>query len=358
MLFVIGLITSFHCIAMCGGINLSQTIKRNKREPQLAHNASPVKGSRLPAGAEGAGAESAAANGSKFSPRTFLNAALYNLGRVASYAIVGGLVGAIGSVFDFSNSGEAIIKLIAGLFMVIMALNMLGIFPVLRYLQPRLPRGLAAKLDGKLGSAGSPLIVGLLNGLMPCGPLQAMQIYALGTGSALLGALSMLVFALGTVPLVFAFGAAGSMLGSKFGKKVIKVGAAFVLILGVSMLMQSWNLSGLGNQLASQTRVSQSSDLPAPVIEGGVQVVKSKLSSGGYPEIAVKEGMPVRWTIEAKEGDINGCNYKMFIDEYGIEHEFTPGENIIEFTPERDGAIVYTCWMGMIRGLIIVEEEK
>jgi hypothetical protein len=183
-----------------------------------------------------------------------------------------------------------------------------------------------------------------------------MQIYALGTGSAMLGALSMLVFSLGTVPLVFAFGAAGSVLGNRFGKKVVKIGAVFVLVLGVSMLMQSWNLSGLGSQLTSKTLTEESAELPASVIEDGVQLVESKLSSGGYPEIAVKKGTPVRWTINAEEKNINGCNYKMFIDEYGIEHEFMPGENIIEFTPENDGAVVYTCWMGMIRGLIIVEE--
>ena len=49
---------------------------------------------------------------------------------------------------------------------------------------------------------------------------------------------------------------------------------------------------------------------------------------------------------------INGCNYKMVINTYGITHEFTPGENVIEFTPGESGTVQYTCWMGMINGKI------
>jgi sulfite exporter TauE/SafE len=284
MLFVVGLITSVHCLAMCGGINISQTLP--------SYTAPPAKGGCPRRGRGGVTA-----------------AALYNLGRIISYTLVGGIVGAVGSVFDFSSRAEAIIKLVAGLFMVVMALNMLGIFPILRYLQPRLPQGLAAKLDKKRENTKRPLVVGLLNGLMPCGPLQAMQIYALGTGSAILGALSMFVFSLGTVPLVFAFGAAGSALGSRFGKKVVKIGAVFVLILGVSMLMQSWNLSGI-NMGGGKTPASVRSggDTSVSTIEGGVQYVKSELDYGGYPEISVKKDMPVVWTIDAPEEKINGCN--------------------------------------------------
>jgi plastocyanin domain-containing protein len=47
----------------------------------------------------------------------------------------------------------------------------------------------------------------------------------------------------------------------------------------------------------------------------------------------------------------------MIIREYGIEHRFTPGENIIEFTPERTGKFSYSCWMGMIRSSITVTAQ-
>jgi hypothetical protein len=92
-------------------------------------------------------------------------------------------------------------------------------------------------------------------------------------------------------------------------------------------------------------------------MENGVQIVNSTLSPGRYPPITVRRGIPVRWTINAPQGSVNGCNNRMIIREYRIEHRFTPGENVIEFTPSRTGKFSYSCWMGMIRSSITVVEE-
>jgi len=321
MLFVIGLLTSVHCVAMCGGINLSQCIPKSRTGDS-------VKGALLPS-------------------------FLYNFGRVISYTVVGGIVGALGSVLTLTGEFRGIIQLIAGVFMVIMALNLLGIFPELSRFMPRIPIVFARKIDEKKSESKSPLVVGLLNGLMPCGPLQAMQIYALSTGSAFSGALSMLLFSLGTVPLMFGLGALSSVLSKKFTHKVMTVGASLVLVLGLSMLSNGWSLSGFsldflpgvggGSQVVSEA-----------VMENGYQVVNSTLASGKYPRIAVQEGTPVKWMIEAPKGSINGCNNRFFIKEYGIEHQFNVGTNIIEFTPTKAGTFSYSCWMGMIRSTITV----
>jgi plastocyanin domain-containing protein len=68
----------------------------------------------------------------------------------------------------------------------------------------------------------------------------------------------------------------------------------------------------------------------------------------------VRRGIPVRWIIDAPAGSINGCNNRMIIREYRIEHRFNPGENVIEFTPDKTGKFTYSCWMGMIRSSITV----
>ena len=73
-----------------------------------------------------------------------------------------------------------------------------------------------------------------------------------------------------------------------------------------------------------------------------------------YPTITVQAGIPVEWNIQAPAGSINGCNYRMFIHEYGIELAFEEGDNILCFTPTEPGEFYYTCWMGMIRGKIVV----
>jgi sulfite exporter TauE/SafE len=274
---------------------------------------------------------------------------------VISYTTIGAVVGTLGSVISFSGTLKGIVQLLAGVFMVIMGLNMLGIFPWLRRLNPRMPKIFARKLQSEKAASKSPLYVGLLNGLMPCGPLQAMQLYALSTGSPVEGALSMLLFSLGTVPLMFGLGALSAVLSKKFKRKVMTAGAALVVVLGLSMFTQGWSLSGfsLAALLPQSSPVSQSADSGVRVVDG-VQLVDSTLSSGKYPAITVQAGIPVKWTISAADDTINGCNNRLFIPEYDIKYSFEPGENIIEFTPEKTGKFPYSCWMGMIRSAITV----
>ncbi|GHV15822.1 heavy metal-binding domain-containing protein [Spirochaetia bacterium] len=328
MIFIIGIITSVHCIAMCGGINLSQCIPRD------------------------AAGKGASISGGK-NAATLRPSLLYNAGRVISYTAIGTLVGALGQVVSFSGWMRGLIQLAAGVFMIIMGINMLGIFPALRKFTPRLPAVFANKIEQEKGRSNSPLYVGLLNGLMPCGPLQAMQLYALSTGSPLRGGLSMLLFSLGTVPLMFGLGALSSVLSKKFTRKVMTVGAALVVVLGMSMFSYGWNLSGFTlPQLSSGTSAGNS----GAVVENGIQLVSTTLASGRYQPIVVQAGIPVSWTIDAPAGSINGCNNRMLIPEYGIEHTFTTGANVVSFTPAKTGTFRYSCWMGMIRSTITVVE--
>lgn len=305
MLFVVGLFTSVHCVAMCGGISLSQTVGKKGLRPT----------------------------------------ALYNLGRVISYTAVGFVVGALGSVISFAPAAQGVLKLIAGAFMVLMGANMLGLAPFLRKLTLRFPH--SSKKSGK-----SPLVVGLLNGLMPCGPLQAMQIYALSTGNPWAGALSMLLFSLGTVPLMFGLGALSSAFGKNFSRRMAAAGAVLVVVLGLSMLSQGWSLSAPISSSESKTAES------AAEAGSDVQVIRSTLQPGRYPAITVRAGTPVKWVIDAPKGSINGCNNALYIPEYDIEYSFKTGENIIEFTPADTGTFRYSCWMGMIRSTITVEAES
>jgi uncharacterized protein len=279
---------------------------------------------------------------------------LYNAGRVISYTAVGFIVGALGSALTFSNTLQGVLKIVAGIFMVIMGINMLGLFPWLRRLSPHLPRFISRGSDhGRLKSS-SPLIVGLLNGLMPCGPLQAMQIYALSTGNPFTGALSMFIFSLGTVPLMFGLGALTSALGKKSTRKIMTAGAVLVVVLGLAMFSQGWTLSGMKLNLPGTTPGNTQTVETTTNVENGVQLINSTLSARRYPDITVQAGLPVRWIINAPDGSINGCNNRMIIRTYGIEHTFKPGENVIEFTPSKTGQFDYSCWMGMITATITV----
>lgn len=318
VLFAVGLLTSLHCLAMCGGLNLSQCIAY--KEGRAGGKAASLKPSLL-----------------------------YNGGRVISYTIVGGIVGALGSVVSFSGVAKGIIAMVAGIFMVIMGLNMLNVFPWLRKLNPRMPKFFGKKLYDNQGQYG-PFYVGLLNGLMPCGPLQAMQLYALGTSSAVTGALSMLIFSLGTVPLMFGLGAISSLLSNKFTHKMLKVSGVLVMVLGFVMLSRGMALSGYNLPQAS-TPLSPEG---LARVEGNTQYVTTTLTDGYYSPIVVQKGIPVKWTIKAQDADLNGCNNPVTIPRFDIEKTLVPGDNLIEFTPTEEGDIVYTCWMGMISSNIKV----
>lgn len=333
MLFVIGLITSVHCIAMCGGIGLSQSL--------------PTKGES----------------------KGLLPAILYNLGRVCSYTAIGFVLGLIGFLIGGTEIGmptmlQAVLKIVAGLVMVVMGINMLGIFPWLRRFSIHSPLALAKVIGEKRRTAKAPFIIGLLNGVMPCGPLQAMWIVALASASPVAGALSMFMFSLGTVPLMLGLGSMVSLLGKKFTNQVMKVGAILVVVLGLAMFTQGTVLSGVMDMIHMMHTGSSAEaveDVAADEITeeagnivDGVQVINSTLTMGSYPEITVQAGVPVRWIIDAPAENINGCNSVMIIPNYGIQHAFEPGENVIEFTPQESGTFSYSCWMGMVYGQINV----
>ncbi len=321
MLFVVGLLTSLHCIAMCGGINLSQCIVTD-------------------AGSGDAGWKRSLA---------------YNGGRVISYTVIGGLMTEPRAPTSFSGSARGLVAIVAGAFMMLMGINMLGLIPGLRRYQLRIPAGLRQGLLGPEGRRG-PLVVGLLNGLMPCGPLQAMQLYALGTGSAVTGALSMFFFSLGTVPLMFGFGALSTLLSRRFTRNMVRAGAVLVILLGAVMLQRGLSLGGAS---ALQLTAGGNGGAPAgitAVVSDGVQKVQGELGRSSYPAITVRKGIPVQFNLHADAASLNGCNDALLIPAFGIEQGLSAGDNIIEFTPTETGTYTYTCWMGMITRQITVVE--
>ncbi len=328
-LFIIGLTTSFHCVAMCGGINVTQCIRiKTSEATDVVNNSNSVF--------------------SKISPNL-----KYNLGRVTSYTILGGIVGAIGSVFTLSLSVTAMLYIIIGIFMFLMGLNLFGVNIARKFL-PRMPK----IFTSKTGKNNSSYVIGLLNGLMPCGPLQSMQLYALSTGSFTKGALSMFFFSIGTVPLMYVFGKIGDFKNKDIAFKFLKISAILVIVLGVAMANRG--LSLLGINVSSVFSQSSSSGVPnnslVAEINGDEQVIYSELTRNSYPNITVKKGVKVKWILNATEETLNGCNNEIVIKEYGIKQKLNIGENIIEFTPSESGNFGYSCWMGMIRATITVVE--
>lgn len=333
LLFFVGLLTGFHCVSMCGGFVVSYTAKN-------AVNGNTGFGQHL----------------------------VYGGSKVVSYTIVGALFGLIGGIFAFSIALRGWVAIIAGIFMIFYAFSMFG-FSFFRRFQFN-PKFLtsAASSVGKYakGPYRAPMITGLLNGLfIACGPLQAMYLYAAGTGSAVSGALSLAAFGLGTLPVMLGFGSIASIISHNTTRKILKFSAIIVLILGMIMLNRGLALTGSSFSIDSvKNSILGIGGTGAVnfannnvVVVNGVQEVSMDVDSSGYSpsSFVLKVGVPVKWKVNVKQ--LTGCNEELVMNAYGIDKHLQTGLNIIEFTPAKVGTISFTCGMGMLRGSFIVTEN-
>ncbi len=200
--------------------------------------------------------------------------------------------------------------------------------------------------------------------MIACGPLQAMYIYAAATGDFFQGALSLAVFGLGTLPVLLGFGVVASMISAGSTKKILKVSAIVVILLGMVMLNRGLALTGSGydvNSLVVGARVGDNyEDLPSneiAVIAGNYQEINMEVNRYGWSpdKFVLQKGIPVKWKINGKE--INGCNNAIQVPEYNLNFDINYGEQVIEFTPTDTGNIAWSCWMGMIPGTFIVVDD-
>ncbi|MBU3110265.1 sulfite exporter TauE/SafE family protein [Clostridium lacusfryxellense] len=287
VLFIVGIFTSLHCVGRCGNIMLSQNITlENKSRFQV------------------------------LKPAIF-----YNLGRVTSYTILGGIAGALGSVVSITLPFKGRIQIIACVFMIILGLNMSEYVPF-RRLNIKLPWSACnIKKSGK-----TPFIVGILNGVMPCGILQTMQLYAFGTGSAVTGATSMFIFVLGTVPLMISFGTISSLLNKKNTKQLVKFGGILIVVLGLIMGDRGLSLSGInisplalmGNSnKQSDTNVVNNSSIVATADDTKTSTIATDSNSIFGSDL---NKTPIN--ILAKKATINDDTQSLTIS--GIGYEFSP----------------------------------
>ncbi|WFD09659.1 sulfite exporter TauE/SafE family protein [Tepidibacter hydrothermalis] len=309
LIFIVGLLTSIHCIAMCGGIALSQSVNSNSKN--------------------------------KLS-----SSILYNTGRVISYTLIGGVVGGLGQIITPSGQFKGVVAVFAGIFMILLGLKMLNIVHIPSFFKFKV--GMPKFITNNINKNNSmtPFFIGIANGFMPCGPLQTMQLYALGTGSFVKGALSMFLFSLGTVPLMLGFGAITSILGARLNKRILKISSVLVIVLGIIMTNRGLALSGVA--LDMPLLKDSAKDMKVAKIENGKQVVNLTVKSNQYvlDSKVVKVGETVKINLDVES--LNGCNNPIVISKYGIQKDLSK-ESSIEFIPDTEGPITISCWMGMIK---------
>jgi sulfite exporter TauE/SafE len=130
--------------------------------------------------------------------------ALFHIGRLLSFFVLGGAIGEAGSVFRFGDRGMFVVEVMVSAAMFLLGINLLDIFPWAKKLQPALPAFVGKRVHGlkEINHTATPFLVGMATFFLPCGFTQSMQLYSITTGHFLSGALIMFSFALGTLPVL------------------------------------------------------------------------------------------------------------------------------------------------------------
>lgn len=173
---------------------------------------------------------------------------LFHIGRLASFFILGGVIGALGAVFTLNATATFVLSLLIGVVMLVLGINLLDVFHWSKKLQPSMPKFLAKRAHSasKLNHSLTPFIVGIATFFLPCGFTQAMQIYTLGTGSFLNGALTMGSFALGTLPVLGLVSFSSfSIKNGKYSGVFFKTAGLIVILFALFNLTNSLVVIGL-----------------------------------------------------------------------------------------------------------------
>ncbi|HEY3546220.1 MAG TPA: sulfite exporter TauE/SafE family protein [Propionicimonas sp.] len=285
---------------------------------------------------------------------------LFNLGRVVGFAVLGSLIGLLGSAFTLSGPMLAVLMLVVSSVMAMVGLRLTHISPRASQagtfaLPPRLASALHLdSADGRYSDARTALL-GAGTFLLPCGFTQAVQIYAMSTGSPLRAGAIMGLFAVGTLPGILGIGGITAAVKGAFATRFFRFAGVAVLAFAAI------NISGALGVLAPGLIASASAFGGTPTtisdnvtMDGDTQVVHTTQVASGYQpaDAAVMVGKPVRWEIDSVAVS---CAASLYAPEMGLETiALKPGINTLTFTPTTTGTYHYSCAMGMYRGTISV----
>jgi sulfite exporter TauE/SafE len=213
-IITIALLGSFgHCLGMCGGIVVAYSSTKirddfTKTKQIIAH----------------------------------LN---YSLGRITTYVLLGMMFGFLGGVAMFNNLANGTLLIVAGVFMVFAGLSLLGKIKFLTIIEHSLSstNWYRRNFQELLGndSIFSFYMLGMLNGLLPCGLVYFFAVTAASTGSALYGGIVMLIFGLSTIPALFSLGFfVGLYKNTNMRNSMIKIASITVLLFGLYTIYQGY----------------------------------------------------------------------------------------------------------------------
>ena len=217
---ILGLLSSFHCLGMCGPIAFALPIDRSN------------------------------------SSKGALQSGLYHFGRLLAYGSIGLLFGLIGKGLYLSGFQQRL-SILLGLLMILTAVLPMRLFNQSSLTRPlyifigRLKSNL--KLYLNKSSYKALFSIGVLNGFLPCGMVYLAMIGAMATSEPLTGAVYMMFFGLGTIPVMSLAVYSKSIVPANLRLRFSKIIPVFVVLLGLLFILRGM---GLGIPYVSPTEIN------------------------------------------------------------------------------------------------------
>jgi len=291
---------------------------------------------------------------------------LFNAGRLISYGLLGALLGVIGSFFQISLTFTSYLVIIISVIMLFLGLQMLGVkrFQKFQFTMPKFITRYVAD-EKNFNGKYMPAIMGAATFILPCGFTITAQGLALISGSAIQAGLIMFFFALGTLPALLIIGLSSVKFTNQphLADRFLKIAGIIVLFFAIFNINSQLNALGLKSLDDINFNKIQKTKALAdgfPPIVDGKQIVKMDASSSGYSpnKLKVQAGIPVRWEITDR--GTSGCtNAVISRGLFDGQIDLTPGKTSIkEFIPPKAGSYKFSCWMGMVSGIMDVVDAN
>lgn len=283
------------------------------------------------------------------------------VGKVASHALFGALLGALGSAVQLSPHLRSTVQIVAGLLIIAFGLAQLEV-PGFKGFTITPPASWVKTVRGRARSTSAlaPAILGFAAILLPCGVTLSMMALAITSGSPIEGALIMAVFVLGTAPLFTLIGyVAHKAAGAWKGRLAFATGVV-VLIAGLYTFNGGLTLAGsplAARNLKLSLGIGQpaAADASTVTMKDGTQTAVITVTSGRFTpaNLALKAGVPT--TVIFRSQDAYGCVRTLVIPSAGVETVLPEnGDTPLDLGVTKAGRIDYSCSMGMYSGTITI----